>query len=296
MADTSVEITSGTGTNIDTRTEATNGNHRQVVVVGDPSTNAGVAPVDATAGLKVDLGADNDVTVAGVATAAKQDTIIGHVDGVETLLGTIDADTSNISTKIDTVAGAVSGTEMQVDVVAALPAGTNNIGDVDVFSNTAKDGSGTRYQPLVDTDGHLQVDVLSGGGSGTQYTEADTDASITGTAVMWEDTSDTLRAVSASKPLPVGDAGGSLTVDYATTGSGTATGAIRVELPTNGTGVVGLNAGTNAIGKLAANSGVDIGDVDVTSAVITGGGVADDGTTPGNPIMIGGKADRKSVV
>lgn len=32
--------------------------------------------------------------------------------------------------------------------------------------------------------------------------------------------------------------------------------------------VVGaLPAGTNAIGKLAANSGVDIGDVDVTSAV-----------------------------
>lgn len=50
-------------------------------------------------------------------------------------------------------------------------------------------------------------------------------------------------------------------------GSGTATGALRVELPTNGTGTVGLNAGTNAIGKLSANSGVDIGDVDVTSAV-----------------------------
>lgn len=65
MADTAVAITSGTGTNIDTRTEATNGNHRQVVVLGDPSTNAGVAPVDATAGLKVDLGADNDVTVTG---------------------------------------------------------------------------------------------------------------------------------------------------------------------------------------------------------------------------------------
>lgn len=50
-------------------------------------------------------------------------------------------------------------------------------------------------------------------------------------------------------------------------GSGTATGALRVELPTNGTGTVGLNAGTNAIGKLSANSGVDIGDVDVTSSV-----------------------------
>jgi hypothetical protein len=65
MADTAIAITAGTGTNVDTRTEATNGNHRQVVVLGDPATNAGVAPVDATAGLKVNLGADNDVTVTG---------------------------------------------------------------------------------------------------------------------------------------------------------------------------------------------------------------------------------------
>jgi hypothetical protein len=72
MADSAVAVTAGSGTSIDTRTEATNGNHRQVVVVGDPSVNAGVAPVDATAGLKVDLGADNDVavsTVNGVAPA-----------------------------------------------------------------------------------------------------------------------------------------------------------------------------------------------------------------------------------
>lgn len=41
------------------------------------------------------------------------------------------------------------------------------------------------------------------GGGGTQYTEGDTDASITGTALLWEDTSDTLRSVSATKPLPV---------------------------------------------------------------------------------------------
>ena len=54
-------------------------------------------------------------------------------------------------------------------------------------------------------------------------------------------------------------------------GSGTATNALRVELPTNGTGTVGLNAGTNAIGKLSANSGVDIGDVDVTSSALPTG-------------------------
>lgn len=81
-----------------------------------------------------------------------------------------------------------------------------------------------------------------------------------------------------SSVVQVGDNSGSLTVDYATTGSGTATGALRVELPTNGTGVIAtvgavtaitnaLPAGTNAIGKLAANSGVDIGDIDVTTVI-----------------------------
>ena len=57
-----------------------------------------------------------------------------------------------------------------------------------VLCNTAKDGSGTWYFLLVDTDGHGQVDIVGS-----------------------------------------------------------------------------LPAGTNAIGKLAANSGVDIGDVDILS-------------------------------
>lgn len=55
MADSAVAITAGAGTNIDTRTEGTNSNHRQVIVIGDPATNAGVAPVDATNGLSVTL-------------------------------------------------------------------------------------------------------------------------------------------------------------------------------------------------------------------------------------------------
>lgn len=55
MADTAVAVTAGAGTNIDTRTEATNGNHRQVIVIGDPDLNAGVAPVDATNGLSVSV-------------------------------------------------------------------------------------------------------------------------------------------------------------------------------------------------------------------------------------------------
>jgi hypothetical protein len=109
------------------------------------SDGTGVLSVDDNGGsLTVDVGtalpAGNnnigDVDVAssalptGAATAANQTTVIGHLDGVEGLLGTIDADTG-------TLAGAVSGTEVQVDVVAALPAGNNNIGDVDVASISA---------------------------------------------------------------------------------------------------------------------------------------------------------------
>lgn len=55
MADQSIQVTPGTGPQIDFRTEATNSNYRQVVVLGDPDLNAGVAPVSATLGLSVNV-------------------------------------------------------------------------------------------------------------------------------------------------------------------------------------------------------------------------------------------------
>jgi hypothetical protein len=67
-------------------------------------------------------------------------------------------------------------------------------------AGTALAADGDRIPLSIDSSGAVRV---TGGGGGTQYTEADTDASITGTAILWEDTSDTLRSVSAAKPLPV---------------------------------------------------------------------------------------------
>lgn len=75
--------------------------------------------------------------------------------------------------------------------------------------------------------------------------------------------------VSTANPLPVGDAGGSLTIDgTVTANAGTGPwpvtdngGALTVD------GTVSLGAGAASIGTLAANSGVDIGDVDVTSVL-----------------------------
>jgi hypothetical protein len=49
----------------------------------------------------------------------------------------------------------------------------------------------------------LDSDVTRIAGKTPAYTEGDTDATIDGVPVLWEDTADTLRAVSAAKPLPV---------------------------------------------------------------------------------------------
>lgn len=56
MADADIAITAGTGTKVDTRTVGAGvDEHRQVVCIGDPSTSANVATVDATFGLEVDV-------------------------------------------------------------------------------------------------------------------------------------------------------------------------------------------------------------------------------------------------
>lgn len=190
------------------------------------SGGAVVVPGDATAGLKVNLGADNDVTVTGTVTANAGTNLNTSALALES-----GGNLASVASSASTLAGAVSGSEMQVDVVSsALPTGAATaanqstiIGHVDgiegllttidadtgtIAAAVATEGSalgsgillqgddGTdRTNVLVDTDGHLQVDVLSGGGGGTEYNEdAATPATITGTATMME-RDDTLSTV-----------------------------------------------------------------------------------------------------
>jgi len=168
-----------------------------------------------------------------------------------TVYGSDDGGTTKRVIKTD------SGGATQVDIESALPAGTNNIGDVDVLT--------------VPTDPFgANADAASASGS----------------------ISAKLRGIATALGITAFDlgsgTGGSRTLrSFQDTaqwvgGTGTDSSAVqRVSLATN----VALPAGTNGIGKLTANSGVDIGDVD-----IGGGLIADDATTPGNPIMIGGSA------
>lgn len=296
MADSSVAVTAGTGTAIDTRTEATNGHHRQVVILGDPSTNAGVAPVDATAGLKVDLGADNDVVVsatnldirdltnADVVTAELSATDNAVLDAIEADTTTIAGDTTSIDAKIPALGQALAAASVPVILPAATittltpPAAITgfgtaanqttiighldgvetslssidgkitavNTGAVVVSSSALPTGASTAAkQPALGTAGTPSADVLTVQGV-TSMTALKVDGSavtqpVSGTVAV---TNSDITSIKTAVEV----------IDNAISGS-----EMQVDV------VAALPAGTNAIGKLAANSGVDIGDVDVTS-------------------------------
>lgn len=115
MADTAVNITAGSGTAIDTRTESTNGNHRQVITIGDQTTNTAIAPVTLAGGLKVDLGADNDVVVTSITT----NTPVGNVAH--------DAVDSGAPLKV----GAKASATLSDDTMVANGDRTDNVSDLD---------------------------------------------------------------------------------------------------------------------------------------------------------------------
>lgn len=81
MPDSAVAITAGSGTSIDTRTEDTNSQHRQVIVVGGPSVNAAVAEV-----ASVDPGATS-TSYGQVVRLAGSATIVGTLTGITNTVG-----------------------------------------------------------------------------------------------------------------------------------------------------------------------------------------------------------------
>lgn len=215
---------------------------------------------DAANGLDVDV--TRSALPTGAATEAKQDTIIGHVDGIEALLGTIDSDTSNLSV----VGGGTEATAIRVTI--------------------ASDSTGVLS--IDDNGGAITVDgtVTANAGTGTFAVSGPlTDAELRATAVP---VSGTVTANAGTGTLAVSLAS---VPSHAVTNAGTFAVQVSSALP----------AGTNAIGKLSANSGVDIGDVDVltlpnvtlaagtnTNEVV--GDAAHDAEIAGNPLRIAGRA------
>jgi hypothetical protein len=232
--------------------------------------------------------------ITGFATSAKQDTLIAATDGVETLLGTIDADTSKIPSQGQALAAASMPVVLPEAQITTLtpPAAISGfatsakqdtmIGHLDGVESTLTtiDGRVDGVEALLTT---IDADTSKIPALGQALAAASvpvvlTDAQQTALTPQTDGLTDTeLRAT----PVPVS---GSVTVDMGanndvtvTSGAITETnsGAIKtaVEVIDNAISgtemqvdiVAALPAGTNGIGKLTANSGVDIGDVDVTS-------------------------------
>lgn len=114
-------------------------------VIGGDATNgldvdvtrvSGTVTVDGS-GVTQPVSASSLPLPTGASTSAKQDTIIGHVDGIEALLTTIDADTSNLSV----VGGGTEATAIRVTIAS------DSTGVVSVDDNggtiSVDDGGGT---------------------------------------------------------------------------------------------------------------------------------------------------------
>ena len=183
------------------------------------------------------------------------------LDAIESDTTAIAGDTSGIATDASTIAGAVAGTEMQVDVVAALPTGPNFIGIVTV---TNKDRTITGNLTLTDSKSFIGLTTT-----------------VVGTALPAGANFIGLVTVVGS----LSPAAGNVTLD-----PGSRTGIVGNVTLSDSKTYVGLvtatlGASTAAIGKLAANSGVDIGDVDVTSLPALPAGVNSIGFATVTPVM-----------
>lgn len=201
-------------------------------IAGDTTSLDGKLVADSSDDLDSGAGTDT-VKVQGIAVAASGghavitgDTTNGLDVDVTRVSGTVTVDASGSAVPVTDNGGTLSiddgAGSITVDGTVTANAGTGN------FNVNLQDGSGT---DITSTGGALDVNIASGASSGTQYTEGDTDATITGTAMMLEGGSNTLYAapgdstdgllvnlgsnndVSVTGTVAVTDNSGSLTVD-----------------------------------------------------------------------------------
>lgn len=236
-------------------------------------------------GLNAGVNNIGDVDVLTLPSIPAGSNNIGDVDVLT--LPPIPAGTNNIG-------------DVDVLTLPSIPAGTNNIGDVDVLTlpstptgdNTigrVKLTDGTDVADVLDltNSNPLTVAIVDGAGTqitsfggGTQYTEGDTDASITGTVMMMEVAADTLQPVQ-------GTVADGLLVNLGANNDVTVTGTVTATATDlDIRNLVFATDKVDASGTtLGSNSGVDIGDVTINNAAGASAVNIQDG---GNTITVDG--------
>ena len=203
-----IKLTDGTedGT---TDIEAGNGTAASALRVTIASDTTGVLSVDDNGGsLTVDGTVNLSATDNAVLDNIDSNTDFGAITGGGSESGALRVTLANDSTGLVSINDGGGSLTIDGTVTANLSATDNTVLD-NIDTNTTNipnvigtDGSagpssavsvggtesgGTLQELRVDSDGHLQVDVLSGGGAGTQYSEdAATPATIVGGAIMME--------------------------------------------------------------------------------------------------------------
>lgn len=255
--------------------------------------------IDSAGGLRVSIVAG--AGSGGTASADDADFTAGTTSGTPAMgvyestpttvtdgdLGTVGI-TANRAMKVAIASGGIAG----IAEDSAAAGGEEGIMMLAVRRDSASSGvsaDGDFAALSVTSDGSLRV---SGGGGGTQYA-VDTAGGGTDTGTLAlavrDDALATLTPVDGDYTQLRTNARGAQWVCLDSTAA------------QNVTVASALPAGTNAIGKLAANSGVDIGDVDVTSlpnvTLAAGtntnevvGDAAHDAAIAGNPLRIAGRA------
>ena len=170
-----------------------------------------------------------------------------------------------------------------------------------MFSHTVKTGTGgTSYVPLVDSDGHLQVDIIAGTTSTTEYSEdAATPSTISGIGVMME-RDDALSSLTPAEgdwvALRSSAEGALWTQEF----NSDAILADTANMDTNlGTVAGAVSSGQMQVDVVASIPAGDnnIGNVDIvtlpasTNTIEIVGDAAENAAVAGNPVLVGGRYD-----
>lgn len=248
-------------------------------------------PIEVTGPLTDDelRAADVKITLDGETVAATQsgtwsirtqdgsgNAIASHSSALDV---SIRSQASALSVDGSGVTQPVSATNLDIRDLSAAGDSVSIHGDVGVADQFDLTNANPFAVAIVDGNG----DQITSFGGGTQYTEGDTDASITGTALLWEDAGDTLTPVSASKPLPVDITDASVAVTNAglTELAAAINGSSQLDVniaasgatvPVSNAGLTELAAAINGSSQLDVNIAAQAGALTVASHAVTNAG------------------------
>lgn len=252
---------------------------------------------------------------------------IGNIGTVSTITNVVHVDDNSSTLSIDdgnssiTIDGTVGVSSIAAAASATLLTGSNTIGSVKLTdgTDTADVLNLTSSHPLTVAVVDGSGDQITSFGGGTQYTEGDTDTTITGTALIFETNvaSSILGVVSSTNPLPVSDnnttlsiddGAGSITIDgslssitstvsaYVNNGAGGA--AVNIQDGGNSItvdGTVDVSSITSAASATLLAGTSTIGSVKLTDGTLTIGAVDETGASAVDALAVGGGTPHDSI-